>query len=115
MAPAMDDAALDDYLVRRARDGYLDAFEELVRHHQGRAYTIAVRMLGDAHEAEDAVQDAFVDAWRGLHRFHGDAAFGTWLYRIVVNRCLATRRRRRPVPVLTLPEQPRGERPDEQI
>lgn len=102
----MDDPVVDAYLVRRAQDGYLDAFEELTRRHQGRGYAVAVRMLGDTHEAQDVVQDAFIAAWRGLARFQGDSMFGTWFYRILVNQCLMSRRRRRPDPVASTPELP---------
>ncbi|MEJ5946465.1 sigma-70 family RNA polymerase sigma factor [Pseudokineococcus basanitobsidens] len=89
----------DAYLVTRAREGYRGAFEHLVRRHQNRAYTLAVRMVGDRHEAQDVVQDAFVQAWLALPGFDERAAFGTWLHRIVVNACLTHLRRRRPVPV----------------
>ncbi len=108
----MDDPMADAYLVRRAQDGYLDAFEELTRRHQGRAFAVALRMSGDPHEAEDVVQDAFIDAWRALSRFHGDSLFGTWLYRIVVNRGLMRQRRGRPDPVATAPELPGGVEPE---
>lgn len=105
----MDDPLVDSYLVQRARDGYLDAFEVLVRRHQRRAYALAVRMLNDPHDAQDVLQDSFVDAWRGLAKFSGDAAFSTWLYRIVVNRCLMSRRRRRPDPIAETPDSPTDE------
>jgi RNA polymerase sigma-70 factor (ECF subfamily) len=58
-------------------------------------------MLGDASDAEDATQDAFVQAWRKLAGFRADAAFSTWMYRIVTNRCrnlLRARRRTEPLP-----------------
>lgn len=88
---------LDDaHLVARARSGQVDAFEELVRRHRERAYRVALRMLRDAREAEDATQDALLQAWRSLERFRGDSTFGTWLYRIVVNRCLNVLRARKP-------------------
>lgn len=108
MRPVADDIAGDRRLVRLAREGYLDAFEELLRRHQVRAYTVAVRLLGDRHDAQDVVQEAFVDAWKGLPKFSEDAAFGTWLHRIVVNRALAlaSARRRRPQPVAEVPDWP---------
>lgn len=92
-------AAGDDaYLVARAREDYPAAYEELVRRHQGRAYTLAVRMLGDRGDAQDVVQDALVKAWAHLPGFDGRSSFSTWLHRIVVNECLSSLRRRRPVP-----------------
>lgn len=93
----MDDEPLaDTHLVTQARAGRVDAFEELVRRHRLRVYRVALRMLGDPGEAEDATQDAFVQAWRGMARFRADSAFSTWMYRIVTNRCLNVLRARRP-------------------
>lgn len=85
----------DEHLVTRAKQGQVAAFEELVRRHQDRVYRVAWRLLGDEREAEDAAQDAFLQAWRSLGAFRGDSAFGTWLYRITSNRCLNMLRGRR--------------------
>jgi RNA polymerase sigma-70 factor, ECF subfamily len=94
-------APTDADLVSRAQAGRLDAFEELVRRHRLATYRVALRMLGDESDAEDATQDAFVQAWRNLGGFRADAAFSTWMYRIVTNRCLnmlRARRRTEPLP-----------------
>ena len=94
-------ALTDGDLVSRAQSGQLDAFEELVRRHRLATYRVALRMLGDESDAEDATQDAFVQAWRNLGGFRADAAFSTWMYRIVSNRCLnmlRARRRTEPLP-----------------
>lgn len=74
-------------LVARARAGEAAAFEALLERHAAQAYGLALRTLGDAREAEDLVQEAFLRAWRGLAGFRAEARFGTWLYRIVVNLC----------------------------
>lgn len=87
---------LDDaHLVTRARAGGADAFEELVRRHRDRVYRVALRMLDDPREAEDATQDVLLQTWRSLDRFRADSAFSTWVYRIAVNRCLNVLRDRR--------------------
>jgi RNA polymerase sigma-70 factor, ECF subfamily len=97
VAPPRGLAALDDdVLTDRARDGDTRAFEALLRRHQVRAYSLAVRITGSSADAEDAVQAAFTDAWRALPRFRGEARFSTWLHRIVANRALALLRHRRP-------------------
>lgn len=89
---------LDDLtLVVRAQEGDIRSFEALVRRHQRPLYRLAVRLLGNSSDAEDAVQDAFVAAWRRLRGFRGEAAFSSWMYRIVTNRCLTLLRRQRPV------------------
>ena len=98
--PPRPDVALDDAtLVVRAQEGDVRAFEALARRHQAVLYRVAVRVMGDPAEAEDALQEALVDAWRRIGAFRGDAAFSTWMYRIVTNRCVGMLRKRRPVPV----------------
>ena len=78
----------DSILVRAAQDGDVDAFEELVRRYQSSIYRVALRMLGSRADAQDAVQETFVRAWRALPRFRHDSAVSTWLYRIVTRRAL---------------------------
>ncbi|WP_308072725.1 RNA polymerase sigma factor [Streptomyces bambusae] len=68
----------------------------LVHRHSRAVLQLAERFMGSRAEAEDAVQDAFVSAWRSLPEYRGEAAFGTWLHRIVTNRCLTLLRARRP-------------------
>lgn len=98
--PAGTPPELDERtLVVRAQEGDVRSFEVLARRHQASLYRLAVRVMGDPGEAEDALQEALLDAWRRIGRFHGDSAFSTWMYRVVTNRCLGMLRRRRPVPV----------------
>ena len=82
-------------LLSRAQQGDRKAFGLLVRGHQRRVYACALQMLADAGEAEDAVQETFLRAWRAIGRFEGSSQLSTWLYRICVNVCLNTIRRRR--------------------
>ncbi|OPY10167.1 MAG: ECF RNA polymerase sigma factor SigW [Syntrophaceae bacterium PtaB.Bin038] len=71
--------------VLRCQRGDADAFEILVERHQKRMLNVAYRMLGDYDEACDAVQEAFLAAWRAIRSFRREAKFSTWLYGIVVN------------------------------
>lgn len=73
--------------IERAKTGDDRAFGELVLMHQSFVFNLALRAVGDPHEAEDLAQDAFIRAWQALPRFRADAKFSTWLYRIVVNLC----------------------------
>ena len=84
----------DDALVRRAQRGDRFAFELLVERHQHRMFTLAARVLGSRDDAADAVQEAFLRAWRGIGSFRGGALFSTWLYRICVNAAHDQRGRR---------------------
>lgn len=91
----------DSELLGRAQAGDLDAFAELVRLYEHRLRIVIARLLDDARDVEEAVQDSFVQAWRHLDRYRGDAAVFTWLYRIGVNEALA-RRRRKTLPTIDL-------------
>lgn len=75
-------------LLRRCREGDHAAFGILVSRYRGRAHGLALRLLRSVPDAEEVAQDAFVAAWRSLREFRGDAAFGTWLYRIVWRKAL---------------------------
>jgi RNA polymerase sigma-70 factor (ECF subfamily) len=91
----LDDEA-DRWLIGRVRAGDRGAYEELVRRHRDRIYRIALRMLGSSADADDVAQDVVIQLWTALSGFTGGAAFTTWLYRVVVNRCLNHRRGQRP-------------------
>jgi len=91
-------------LVLSAQGGELEAFSELVRRHQRRAYAVARAIVTTHEDAEDAVQDAFLHAYRALHRFLPDQAFGAWLHRIVANASLDITRRRKVRDADDLPE-----------
>lgn len=82
-------------LVRRARRGDVDAFEDLYRDHVGRIYAVSLRMVADPSLAEELTQEAFIRAWRKLASFRGTSAFGTWLHRLAVNVVLDALRSRR--------------------
>ncbi|MFD1523106.1 RNA polymerase sigma factor, partial [Pseudonocardia yunnanensis] len=98
--PEQRQAELDEQtLVVRAQEGDARSFEVLARRHQAALYRVAVRVLGDPGEAEDALQEALLDAWRRIGAFRAESAFSTWMYRVVTNRCMGMLRNRRPVPV----------------
>lgn len=86
---AEDDASL----VRRVLTGDPMAFALLMRRFNRRLYRLARAILGNDAEAEDALQEAYLDAYRSLGQFRGDAALATWLSRLVVNECLGRMRR----------------------
>jgi RNA polymerase sigma-70 factor (ECF subfamily) len=86
----------DEELVDRAQEGNQWATEELVKRYQRKAYAIAYHMTSqDAEEARDLTQEAFLKAFQSLKSFRKESSFYTWFYRIVVNTCLDTMRRRR--------------------
>lgn len=83
----------DEDDVARAANGDRAAFERLYRRHNGRIYALCLRMTANRALAEDSTQDAFIQAWRKLSEFRGDAAFSSWLHRIAVNVVLTHQRR----------------------
>ena len=83
----------------------------LVERYRGELHTHAYRMLGSVHDAEDAMQDALLRAWRGLPRFDGRSALKSWLYRIVTNTCLDLIKKR-PKKVLPIDHGPPGDAHD---
>jgi RNA polymerase sigma-70 factor, ECF subfamily len=89
----MDDMIGGD-LLDAARRGEPGAFEELVERTHRRVYTLAYRLVGDRHEAEDVAQEAYLRAYRSLRGFRGDARFETWLFRITANAAMSHLRRR---------------------
>ncbi len=99
----------DGHLIDSTLAGDTDAFGILVRKYQDRLFTTMVHVVGSVAEAEDVVQDAFLQAFTKLHTFQGNSKFYTWLYRIAFNNSISRRRRRRP---RTLPD---GEQLSQQL
>jgi len=75
-------------LITKVLAGHLGAFEQLVQPHERKSLIIATSMVKDSDDAKDVVQEAFINAFRYLHKFDQKAMFSTWLYRIVVNQSL---------------------------
>jgi RNA polymerase sigma-70 factor, ECF subfamily len=88
----------EDELLEGCRAGDLRAFEALYERHAPRMKSIARNLLGNAADAEDAVQEAFLKIYRNAATFRGGAAFSTWIYRVVVNACYDALRRRKTRP-----------------
>lgn len=91
----------DRALMRRHAGGDPEAFGELYRRHRDRMWAVAVGVCGDREVAAEAVQDAFISAFRRADTYRGDAAVTTWLHRIVVNACIDLTRRARPTSELS--------------
>ncbi|XQU71704.1 RNA polymerase sigma factor [Cupriavidus sp. H18C1] len=83
----------DQELARRIAAGDRSAFELLIRRNNRRLYRLARAALCDDAEAEDALQEAYLSAYRAIGEFRGDAALATWLSRLVLNQCLGRLRR----------------------
>jgi RNA polymerase sigma-70 factor (ECF subfamily) len=95
----------DRQLIERCRSGDREAFDELVRRYEKQAYNLAYRLSGNYHDASDVVVEAFVRVFQGLHTFRGEANFGTWLHRVVVNTFLDMRKRSKGRQNVSLEEQ----------
>jgi RNA polymerase sigma-70 factor, ECF subfamily len=95
MSPAPEtSSAQGQALLEAARGGDEDAFRRLVEPHQAELHAHCYRLLGSVHDAEDALQDALLRAWRGLPRFEGRSSLRNWLYRIATNTCVDAIERR---------------------
>ncbi len=95
----------DRQLIERCRGGDREAFDELVRRYEKQAYNLAYRLSGNYDDASDVVVEAFVRVFQGLHTFRGEANFGTWLHRVVVNTFLDIRKRSKGRQNVSLEEQ----------
>ena len=85
----------DEQLVERALAGDGDAFGEVVRRWERKIYALAYGITGSVEEARDATQETFINAYRNLPRFRGEAQVSSWLHRIAVNQCITRQRRAR--------------------
>ncbi|TQJ03848.1 RNA polymerase sigma factor SigM [Amycolatopsis cihanbeyliensis] len=97
-------APSDADLIAAHAAGDPHAFTELVRRHRDRMWAVALRTVRDPEEAADALQDAFISAFRAASKFRAESQVTTWLHRIVVNACLDRVRRRQARPTVPLPE-----------
>jgi RNA polymerase sigma-70 factor (ECF subfamily) len=95
-AESWDESAL----IKAAQRGNLDSFNQLILHYQTQAYNLAYHILQDAAAADDATQEAFISAYRGLKKFRG-GSFRAWLLRITSNACYDELRRRKRHPALS--------------
>jgi RNA polymerase sigma-70 factor (ECF subfamily) len=82
----------DTQLVRFCQDGHKEAFNELVIRHQDKIFNAALRFLNNYDDAEEVAQRAFINAFKNIHRFKGEATFSTWIYRIVFNEAMTLKR-----------------------
>lgn len=99
----MTTAAQDADLLARVVGGDHDAFNQIMRNHEDRVFSVCLRIMGDRDHALDAVQETFLTAFRKAEQFKGNSALGTWIYRIAVNTCYdqlrkQSRRRLEPIP-----------------
>ena len=97
----------EDNLIRAGQSGDHEAMEALFRRYHRPLFQTALRVLGNAEDAEDALQDGLLSAFRNLKRFEGRSQFSTWLTRIVINAALMRRRSAKARPAVSLDETPR--------
>lgn len=105
------DCRTDAELLSAHVAGDPEAFATLVRRHRDRLWAVAVRIMRDPDEAADALQDAYISAFRRAASFRGDAQVTTWLHRVVVNACLDRIRRNKVRAAEALPDDPDATRP----
>jgi len=96
-------------IIECVKRGNADAFGELVEKHQKLVYNLALKMLGNQEDAEDAAQEAFIKAYRSIESFRGESKFSVWLYKLTNNVCLDMLRKRRESTVSLSVEDESGE------
>jgi len=82
------------WLVEQSRNGNVDAFEELIKEYKKTAYNIAMRVLRNVEDAEDASQEALIKVYKSIENFNMQSSFKSWMYRIVVNTCIDFKRKK---------------------
>lgn len=94
-------------IIQQVLDGNQEAFSELVKAYEKPVYNLCLRMTGNAQDAQDLAQEAFLKAWRGLRFYKFESSFSTWLYRLTSNVCIdfLRRQKRRTAVSLTMEEQ----------
>ena len=85
----------NDVLVQRAKQGNMEALEELLQRHEKIVYYIVLRTMGAGEDVKDISQEVFLKAYRNLSKFDGKSTFSTWIYRIAVNTCIDEMRKRK--------------------
>ncbi len=100
----------DEEIVARLRNGETRLFPTLIGRYRDRGFSLALRILRNTQDAEEALQDAFVRAYNGIAKFEGTSAFGTWFYRILYNVCMSALARRKQVSIFAEPGE--GDLPD---
>ena len=89
-------------LIEKAKKGDLKAFENLVKLHEKNVYNLALKLLKNREDAQDAAQDAFLKAWINLKSYRGESKFSAWLYRLTYNTCLDLLRKAKKGEVISL-------------
>jgi len=89
----------EEEIIRQAKEGTAEAFEQLYRRYSKRVYHLCLRMVKNEAEAEDLTQEAFMRVFRKIHTFQGKSAFSTWLHRVSVNTVLMSLRKKRRVEI----------------
>lgn len=91
----MTTAAQDSQLLARVVEGDHEAFNQIMRNHEDRVFSVCLRIMGNREQALDATQETFLTTFRKADQFKGNSALGTWIYRIAVNTCYDQLRRQK--------------------
>lgn len=95
----------EKYLLKRSKDGDIQAFEQLIENYQTKVFNIALRIIGNYDDANDLAQEVFLRVYKSIKSFKGESSFSTWIYKITKNVCLDEIRKRRNKNVISLDEE----------
>ena len=93
---------IDAALIKKAKNGDISAFEDLIDRHQQKVFNIAYRMCGNYDDASDMAQEALIKAYLNFDKFDGKSQFSTWLYRVTTNSCLDQIKKNKKIPLTSL-------------
>lgn len=87
----------DEELVKKVKDGDIDAFEDIIKKYEKKIFSLIYNMLRNENEIEDIAQEVFIKVYKNLDKFHGDSSLYTWIYKIATNLCLDQIKKRKDI------------------
>lgn len=101
----MADDTSNVLLIKKAKDGDIKAFEELILLNEKMVFNVVLRMINNPEDAKDISQEVFIKVYKSLNNFNEKSAFSTWIYRVAVNTCIDEIRKRKKVNIISIDEE----------
>lgn len=105
----------EENLLKKSKNGDIEAFEELIKGYQKKVFNIALRMIGDYEDASELAQEVFIKIFKSIRNFKEESTFSTWVYKITTNVCLDELRKRKNKRIISLDEEIKHDSGESQI